>query len=170
MVLKSKNTINYKIVCQFVGFNIIITLILLIRKKREERSIPVTSSETFKDITLRGLGRDFISFSFPSLFFCCGKRKTKPWHWIGDTFLFRQFERGMSSLSLSPPCSNSKDGDLIDCLGFICFLEFFFIIIPELRSPTLKQGDLDQVLNLIDNLEVQDCKKGNGYKFHKILT
>lgn len=77
MVLKSKNTINYKIVCQFVGFNIIITLILLIRKKREERSIPVTSSETFKDITLRGLGRDFISFFFPFSLLLLWKKEDK---------------------------------------------------------------------------------------------
>lgn len=127
MVLKSKNTINYKIVCQFVGFNIIITLILLIRKKREERSIPVTSSETFKDITLRGLGRDFISFSFPSLFFCCGKRKTKPWHWIGDTFLFRQFERGMSSLSL-PPVLIPRTGIWLIALVSYVFWSFSLLL------------------------------------------
>lgn len=65
-MLKSKNTVNYKIVCQFVGFNIIITLILLIRKKREERSIPVTSSETFKDIYFERVRQGF-SFLYPSL-------------------------------------------------------------------------------------------------------
>ncbi|KAJ6907668.1 hypothetical protein NC651_018175 [Populus alba x Populus x berolinensis] len=50
----------------FVGFNIIITLILLIRRKREERSIPVTSSETFKDIYFERVRQGF-SFLYPSL-------------------------------------------------------------------------------------------------------